>query len=68
MEEDSAKRGLPAPDEAMVRKRCLGKGVGAPDPANIKDFLRSHAAASRGLIEGNGGVYLQKNILSDGVR
>jgi hypothetical protein len=27
--------GLPAPDGAMVRELCLGKGVGAPDLATV---------------------------------
>lgn len=37
------------PDEAMVRERCLGKGVDAPDLLMVKDF-RFHAASSSGKI------------------
>jgi hypothetical protein len=40
----------PLPNEAMVRDHCLGKGVEAPGLATVKDFLRFHAAASRGKI------------------
>jgi hypothetical protein len=50
MQEDFARRGLPAPDETMAREHCLGKGVNAPDLATVKDFVRFHAAASRGKI------------------
>jgi hypothetical protein len=53
MKKDSAQRGLPAPDEAMVRERYLGKGVEAPDLATVKDFLRFHSAASHGKIVEN---------------
>jgi hypothetical protein len=34
----------------MVRERCLGKGVDAPDVPIVKDFIRFSAAASRGKI------------------
>ena len=49
---DAAQRDLPAPDEATISERYLRRGVEAPDLATVKDFLRFHAAASRGLIEG----------------
>ena len=48
--EDFARRGLPAPSEAMVRESCLKKGVEAPDLAAMKDFARFSAAASKGKI------------------
>jgi hypothetical protein len=48
--EDFARSGLPPPDEAMVRERCLRKGVDAPDVLTVKDFIRFSAAASRGKI------------------
>jgi hypothetical protein len=50
MREDFVRRGLPAPDEAMVRERCLRKGVEAPDLATMKDFTRFSTAASKGKI------------------
>jgi hypothetical protein len=43
--------GLPTPDEASARQRCLHEGVNAPDLATVKDFLRFHAATSRGKID-----------------
>jgi hypothetical protein len=48
--EDFAWSGLPPPDEAIVRERCLGKGADAPDVPTVKDFIRFSAAASRGKI------------------
>ena len=48
--EGCARSGLPLPDEAVVRERCLGQGVDAPDLPTVKDFIRFHAAASRGKI------------------
>jgi hypothetical protein len=50
MREDFAQRGLPPPDKAMARKRCLGEGVDAPDLPTVKDFIRFLAAGSRGKI------------------
>jgi hypothetical protein len=50
MREDFAWRGLPPPDEGMVRERCLGKRVNASDLPTAKDFIRFHAAVSRGKI------------------
>jgi hypothetical protein len=43
--------GLPIPDEASARQRCLHKGVNAPDLATVKDFLRFHAASGCGKID-----------------
>jgi hypothetical protein len=43
--------GLPTPDEASARQRCLHEGVNAPDLATGKDFLHFHAATSRGKID-----------------
>jgi hypothetical protein len=34
----------------MVRERCPGKGVDAPDVPTVKDFIRFSAAASRGKV------------------
>jgi hypothetical protein len=39
------------PDEAAIRERVLRKNVEAPDLATVKDFLRFHAAASKGKIK-----------------
>jgi len=50
MKEDALQKGLPVPDEAAVRERVLRKNVEAPDLATVKDFLRFHAAASKGKI------------------
>jgi len=50
MQKESLHRGLPIPDEANARLRCLREGVEAPDLATIKDFLRFHIATSRGKI------------------
>ena len=50
MKEDALAEGLPVPDEAVVRERILGAKVEAPDLATVKDFLRWHAATSRGKI------------------
>jgi hypothetical protein len=46
-----SKKGLPIPDEAAIRERVLRKNVEAPDLATVKDFLRFHAAASKGKIK-----------------
>jgi hypothetical protein len=54
MEEDALQKGLPAPDEAAVRELVLAKRVEAPDLATVKGFLRFKAAASKGLIAGQG--------------
>jgi hypothetical protein len=40
MPRDYIQRGLPLPDEATARGRCLGEGVDATDLATAKDFLR----------------------------
>ena len=50
MKEDALQKGLPAPDEAAVRELVLAKNVEAPDLATVKDFLRFHAATSKGKI------------------
>ncbi|KAL2440885.1 hypothetical protein ABEF95_008226 [Exophiala dermatitidis] len=50
MQRDYIQRGLPPPDEATARERCLGEGVDAPDLATVKDFLRFYVATSRGKI------------------
>ena len=50
MKEDALQKGLPVPDEAAVRDRVLKKHVDAPDLATVKDFLRFHAATSKGKI------------------
>jgi hypothetical protein len=50
MKEDALHKGLPVPDEAAVRDRILKKHVDAPDLATVKDFLRFHAATSKGKI------------------
>src|SRR5256714_15309996 len=50
MKEDALQKGLPVPDEAAVRERVLRKNVEAPDLATVKDFLRFHAATSKGKI------------------
>jgi hypothetical protein len=44
MKEDALQKGLPAPDEAAVRKLVLAKSIKVPDLATAKDFLRFHAA------------------------
>src|SRR5436305_13425959 len=51
MKEDALQEGLPLPDEAAVRERVLRKNVEAPDLATVKDFLRFHAATSKGKIQ-----------------
>ena len=50
MKEDALQKGLPAPDEAVVRELVLAKNVEAPDLATVKDFLRFKAAAGKGMI------------------
>ncbi len=50
MQRDFAQKGLPCPSEDIAKDRCLGNGVQAPDLATVKDFLRFHAATSRGKI------------------
>ena len=50
MKEDALQKGLPAPDEAVVRELVLAKNVEAPDLVTVKDFLRFHAAAGKGMI------------------
>jgi hypothetical protein len=50
VKEASLQKGLPVPDEAVARERVLGKDVEAPDLATVKDFLRFHAATSKGKI------------------
>jgi len=50
MEQESIQQGLPTLGEASARQRHLQKGVDAPDLATVKDFIRSHATASRGKI------------------
>ena len=50
MKEAALQKGLPVPDEAVTRERVLGKDVEAPDLATVKDFLRFHAATSKGKI------------------
>ncbi|MCJ1293742.1 hypothetical protein MMC34_005297 [Xylographa carneopallida] len=50
VQDDYARRGLPAPTEAMAREHCLGKGVDAPDLVAVKDFIRFHTATSCGRI------------------
>jgi hypothetical protein len=53
MKEDTLQKGLPVPDEAAVRDRILKKHAEAPDLATVKDFLRFHAATSKGKIREN---------------
>jgi hypothetical protein len=50
MKENALQKGLPVPDEAAVRDRVLKKHVDTPDLATVKDFLRFHAAMSKGKI------------------
>jgi hypothetical protein len=50
MKEDALQKGLPAPNEAVVRELVLAKNVEAPDLATVKDFLRFKAAAGKGMI------------------
>ena len=50
MKEDALREGLPIPDEAAVWDRVLRKHVEAPDLVTVKDFLRFHAATSKGKI------------------
>jgi hypothetical protein len=50
MKEDALQKGLPAPDEAVVRELVLAKNVEAPDLVTVKDFLRFKAAAGKGMI------------------
>ena len=50
MKEDALQKGLPVPDEAAVQDQVLKKHVDAPDLATVKDFLRFHAATSKGKI------------------
>ena len=51
MKEDALQKGHPVPDEAAVRERVLRENVDAPDLAAVKDFLRFHAATSKGKIQ-----------------
>jgi hypothetical protein len=53
MKGDALRKGLPVPDEAAVRDRILQQHVEAPDLATVKDFLRFHAATSKGKIREN---------------
>jgi hypothetical protein len=46
-----SKKGLSIPDEAAIRERVLKKNVEAPDLTTVKDFLRFHAAVSKGKIK-----------------
>ena len=50
MKEGALHKELPVPDEAAVRERVLRKNVEVPDLAAVKDFLRFHAATSKGKI------------------
>ena len=50
MKEDAFREGLPIPDEAAVRDRVLRKHMEAPDLITVNDFLRFHAATSKGKI------------------
>ena len=52
MKENAYQKGVPIPDETAVRERVLRKNVEAPDLAAVKDFLRIHAATSKGKIRG----------------
>ena len=51
MKEDALQKGLPVPDQAVVREQVLRKSVEAPDLATVKDFLRFHATTSKGKIQ-----------------
>ena len=51
MKKHATLQGLLTPDEATVRDRVLREGVEAPDLLTVKDFLRSHATTSKGLIK-----------------
>jgi hypothetical protein len=51
MLQEPIQQGLPIPNDDNARRRCLHKGVEAPDLANVKDFLRFQAATSRGIID-----------------
>ena len=46
-----SKKDLPIPDEAAILELVLRKNVEAPDLATVEDFLRFHAAASKGKIK-----------------
>ena len=50
MKKDALTEGLSIPDETVVRERVLRVNVEAPDLITVKDFLRWHAATSRGKI------------------
>jgi hypothetical protein len=50
MQENFARRGLPAPDEGMTRERWLGKGAEVPNLVTLKDFFRFQASTMRGKI------------------
>ena len=51
MKKNALQRGLPVPNETAVRERVLQKHVEAPDLITVKDFLRFHAAISKGKIK-----------------
>ena len=50
MKEEALREELPVPEEAAVRDGVLKKHVDAPDLVTVKDFLRFHAATSKGKI------------------
>ncbi len=52
MKEDALQKGHPVLDEAAIRELVLHRDVEAPDLATVKDFLRFHAAVSKGKIQG----------------
>jgi hypothetical protein len=48
-----SKKDCPFLTKPLIRERVLRKNVEAPDLATVKDFLRFHAAASKGKIKEN---------------
>jgi hypothetical protein len=50
MRQESAKQGLPDPDEDAAREHCLRSGIGAPNLATVKDFLRFYIATSQPIL------------------
>jgi hypothetical protein len=62
MKEDALEKGLPVPDEAAVRDRILKQHVEAPDLATVKDFLRFHAATSKGRSKRKNNLRLAQHI------
>jgi|SRR4051794_27870838 len=56
MLQEPIQQGLPIPDQASARRRCLHEGVDTPDLATVKDFLRFQGATSRRIMDGEGRI------------